>query len=219
MRRQHLCIFTIAFCLIISENSVHAASRRSSSLESNVKRLSDQFDLFNHEMTNADEEIDILKQKFSTLEEIVESLKRDVDSLKNDQNANLEVAKDRFQSKLNVTDGALKGFASDLKALKSHANEGTDTIQRQAKKISELENIVKSQDKKIDHLKSLLNTLLTTLDTDESSSDYTTYEVKFGDSLGLIAQKHGVKIKSIKQLNALTSDTIFTGQKLKIPKS
>ena len=50
---------------------------------------------------------------------------------------------------------------------------------------------------------------------------YDTYVVVKGDSLWAIAQKklgNGARYKEIKRLNWLTSDTIHTGQKLKIPK-
>ncbi|MDR3137240.1 MAG: LysM peptidoglycan-binding domain-containing protein [Coriobacteriales bacterium] len=50
---------------------------------------------------------------------------------------------------------------------------------------------------------------------------YHTYVVVKGDSLWAIAQKmlgNGARYKEIKALNGLASDTIFAGNKLKIPK-
>lgn len=43
------------------------------------------------------------------------------------------------------------------------------------------------------------------------------YEVKPGDNLSVIARRHGVSVAELKQLNGLTSDTIFVGQKLSVP--
>ncbi len=49
------------------------------------------------------------------------------------------------------------------------------------------------------------------------SGPTTAYVVKSGDSLSLIAHKHGVKVAAIREANGLKSDRIVVGQKLKIP--
>ena len=46
---------------------------------------------------------------------------------------------------------------------------------------------------------------------------YKEIEVKRGDNLSLIAQAAGVPISTLRQINNLKNDTIFVGQKLKIP--
>ncbi len=43
------------------------------------------------------------------------------------------------------------------------------------------------------------------------------YTVKAGDTLGAIAYSNGVNIRQLKELNALSSNTIRVGQKLKVP--
>lgn len=49
------------------------------------------------------------------------------------------------------------------------------------------------------------------------SENNATYTVQAGDSLWLIANKYGTTVTAIKEANKLTSDTIYTGQKLLIP--
>ena len=46
---------------------------------------------------------------------------------------------------------------------------------------------------------------------------YKEVEVKRGDNLSLIAQAVGVPVSTLRQINNLKNDTIFVGQKLKIP--
>lgn len=50
--------------------------------------------------------------------------------------------------------------------------------------------------------------------TDNAKTD--TYVIKSGDTLGKIASKFNVSVATLKSLNGLTSDLIFTGQKLKV---
>lgn len=53
------------------------------------------------------------------------------------------------------------------------------------------------------------------------NTNYFVYTVKKGDTLWILAQRYlgnGSKYKEIKSLNALNSDTIYSGQSLKIPK-
>jgi len=49
------------------------------------------------------------------------------------------------------------------------------------------------------------------------SGPSTAYVVKAGDSLSLIAHKHGVKTAALREANGLKSDKLSVGQKLKVP--
>jgi membrane-bound lytic murein transglycosylase D len=51
-----------------------------------------------------------------------------------------------------------------------------------------------------------------------STSDWSTYKVRAGDSLGLIATKNGCTVRELKSWNKLNSTTIHPGQRLRIRK-
>ncbi len=53
--------------------------------------------------------------------------------------------------------------------------------------------------------------------TVSNSGNTVFYTVKAGDVLGGIANRYGVKVKAIRQINHLKGDTIWVGQKLAIP--
>ena len=50
-----------------------------------------------------------------------------------------------------------------------------------------------------------------------ASGPVTTYVVKSGDSLSVIANKHGIKTAALREANGLKSDRLSVGQKLKVP--
>ncbi len=54
-------------------------------------------------------------------------------------------------------------------------------------------------------------------DSGVAQTQYKVYVVKEGDTLGLIARKHGITIAALKKANNLTADRIYVGQKLRIP--
>jgi len=91
-----------------------------------------------------------------------------------------------------------ESLLSDLKTLKNHLNATN-----------------KSLSADIQSLKTSFKSILAILEDAEGESS--TYTVQSGDSLGQIALNHKTDIKTLKQLNNLSTDTIRVGQKIKVP--
>ena len=165
----------------------------------------DSLSVLRHELSNLQEEMRVIQGKILNQEDIIEALKQDVDAAK----------KKSALGNQKLHDSTIKGFAQDLKELKKYANQHAE---HEEARIKDLEKTIQKQNENIEHLKVALNTLLDGFKgQDAENTSSTIYEVKSGDSLGLIAEKYHVSIKLIKDMNALKSDTIFKGQKLKIP--
>ena len=159
--------------------------------------------LMRHEMNNLKTELQILVEKIVNQEDIIESLKGEVELVrKKNQGAQQEAV--------------IKGLASDIKELKSSINQSTIASDE---RIKLLEKTIAKQNETIEHLRSALGSLVEGIKGSEPADKYTVYEVKLGDSLGVIAKRNKVSVKLIKELNQLKSEIIYKGQKLKIPES
>lgn len=107
-----------------------------------------------------------------------------------------------FEKRLLTLEKANDTLIADLKTLKSHLNETNTTLSKIDKQISS----------DIQSLKTSLHSMLALLQGEQKS-----YTVQAGDSLGQIALDHKTDTKTLKKLNNLSSDTIFSGQKLLLP--
>jgi LysM repeat protein len=99
----------------------------------------------------------------------------------------------------------------DLKKLKGQLQEVRTATAKYQKAIESMESLRED----IKTVKASLSSMLTLLQGETKGGIYT---VKPGDTLGEIAVKHHTDIKTVKQLNQITNDTIFPGQTLILPK-
>ncbi|CRX38911.1 LysM peptidoglycan-binding domain-containing protein [Estrella lausannensis] len=174
-----------------------------------------------HELSNLQTEINVINERLRTQEDVIEALKRDLESAKKKNNEEAKGKIGSLDQKFSSQDSTIKGFAQDLKELKNHSNHHATSYQDTQARLKDLEKIVQAQNDSIEHLRSALTALMDGLKSPEPESDgnYVTYQVKSGDSLGLIASKNKLSIKRLKEINNLKNDVIFTGQKLKVPAS
>lgn len=88
-----------------------------------------------------------------------------------------------------------------------------NTTTTKLKKLNHLNGLYIYVGQKLNVTGSTANQTATSHKTPNSSSTYT---VRSGDSLSIIATKHGISTHVLKSLNHLSSDVIFVGQTLKI---
>lgn len=174
---------------------------------------------FRHELYNLQAELTEIKERLRTQEDVIEALKRDLESAKKKNSEEAKGKIGNLDQKFSSQDNTIKGFAQDLKDLKNHSNQHATSYQDTQSRLKDLERIVQAQNESIDHLKSALTVMMDGLKGQDAESDgsYATYQVKSGDSLGLIASRNKISIKRLKEINNLKNDVIFTGQKLKVP--
>lgn len=157
-------------------------------------------------------DIELLHEKVEALQNAFSSYQ---DALQTGGGVDLEVTKERaaqLEKKVTALEKNTKSLSSDLTLLKDHINETSATLASCEKKLESLEKELSSD------IKALKNTLQTIAAYVEGvSSKSTTYIVQSGDTLEKIAHKHKTTIKELKELNQLTNDRIFSGQKLNIP--
>lgn len=160
-----------------------------------------------HEVDNHEAEIRMFEERINTQEIIVDSLRQ---QLMESNHKNQELVKGAsvgVEGKVTQFDSVISGITDDLHNLQEHSNESSRIISKYKINLEGLE-------KRMDQLQS---TLALVLDALEVEGTNTVYEVKSGDSLDKIARNSKTTVKRLKDLNQLSSDRIYTGQKLKLP--
>lgn len=155
-------------------------------------------------------EIELLHDQLNALQTSLESLKEDKALAKSGEDALEKEKGTALEKRVNVIEKSNKTLIGDLKTLKDHLNQSTETIAKCETKITALDQQLSAD---IKSLKSSLQSMLVLMQGGEKF-----HTVQPGDSLGKIAQDYKVSIKSLKELNQLTSDQIVVGQKLLLNK-
>lgn len=211
------------FALLLSSSAFAAYGRYNSQEDTNatLREVLVALNDLKHEVHNHEAEIRTYEEKFRNLEEILDSLRKQMseglqamrDSLKNHSSS--------IDAKLSNHETASKGLTANLQ---SHASDSAAALTDYKKRIIELEKTLDIQSRNIDNLQTALRSLTEVLQKDVPSSQTVSvkdegniYRVKPGDSLEKIARQNQTTIKKLKELNNLTKDQIIVGQKLRLP--
>lgn len=160
-----------------------------------------------HEIENHEAEIRMFEERLNTQEEIVDSLRQQVMDANHENRELVKGGVIQLEGDVSRLENSVKGMAEDLRQLQTHGNDTASLLNQHKRKIEEVEE-------KMGQLQATLQLVLDALQISEKEQ---VYEVVSGDSLEKIARKHNTTIQKIKELNKLSSDRIYIGQKLKMP--
>ncbi len=141
-----------------------------------------------------------------------------------DQNKSLAALEDRIKSVKESSEKLAKSEAkklssdwSSIKKEQEHLNKQIASLKQDYQSSSKINKQLQEEltqvRKDIANLSSAMHSLSGVL----SKSETSTYKVRKGDSLGIIASKHKITVENLKKVNNLKKDTIYVGQKLIIP--
>lgn len=178
-----------------------------------------------HEVNNHESEIRTFESQLNNQETILENLRQQLTESVNDHNQDNKARTVDMEAKLETLDNTVKGLITDMRQMKTQANESVTILGQYKQKMGELEKLIESQNQHMKNLENGLTSIVEVLQardtTDKVSSknfsDAKTYKVQSGDNLEKIARQKGVSVKALREANNLKQDRIVIGQTLKIP--
>lgn len=204
----------LTLMLILGAAVSYAAPR--GNLEQEVMEIRHALGTMRYEIDNRDAESAILQERLVTQEQTIEQMREDMALVKKEATVKQSQSLDKLDTNL----GSL---IVDIKQMRNHANDMSDSLAKAQTRIGQLEKTIESQNRNIANLQSAINNIMEAFNLKpantavaSSTNDGDGYRVKAGDSLEKIARKHNMTIRKLKDLNGLSNDTIRVGQKLRV---
>ncbi len=157
-------------------------------------------------------EIDILQEKITSLEKEITQVQEVAKAGGTSSQKLASSQMGSLETRLSELEKEQVGITSDLKLLKQHIEKNGIALSACQTKLGDFEKHLSAD---ITSLKKSIQSMVSLLQEEEEGVE--TYSVKPGDSLGKIALKHKIPVETLKKTNQLTTDTIFVGQKLRLP--
>lgn len=214
----------IACAFLLFVLPLNAAPRRYQDEDqaTSLREMRDTIDTLRHELENHETELRMFEERMGNQESSLGAFRQ---QLQDANQANKEIVKgntNSLEGKFTAIESTNKNLTTDLRQLKTHANESAEVLAQYKQKIGELEKSIAMQNQQIDSLKTALSSVMELLQVKEeigkpSEGGANNYRIKSGDSLEKIAKAHNTTVKVIKELNNLSSDRIVEGRVLKLP--
>lgn len=183
-----------------------------------LKQMQDNINTMRHGINNHESELHQFEEKFASMEEIVDGLRRQFNDLSKGHKDQLHATNASLGARIGDFEIISKGIVADLQQIKVHVNESTANLFQYQQQLIAFEKQMQIQNKNIENLQAAMKTLMELLQpSDETDAAGQIYQVKAGDSLERIANLNSTSVKALKELNSLSSDRIRIGQKLRLP--
>lgn len=154
-----------------------------------------------HQLHSQEVDINLFQERMQALEKEIRSCKQ-------------LPAEKILERRISSLERGQEALIKDLKNLKKLCNETGSNLALCQLNLQKLDTQLTSD---IQTLKASLSQMLALLQPQTPTESSNAYIVQLGDSLGKIAHDHKTDVKTLKKLNNLSSDTIYSGQKLLIP--
>ncbi len=213
---KKLLLSSLGFAVLCTGCSWQSPRADKHKMELTLHKIRTEIEDLKHDLNTSDIELHILEGKLIDQEDTLVSVKEMINTSQEGKIDELQKLISSLSHKISSLEEFQNQVLTDLKQLSGHANETTTALSQYKDKIGEMERNIGFQNKKFDEISSLKKSLSLLVKNLESNP--VKYTIKEGDSLQKISKNFSVTIDDIKQYNNLTTDKIFKGQELLIPK-
>lgn len=209
----------IVALLFLSFSNPLQAARKASGPDQKGWEIRQQMGQLEYLVETAENEMAQLRQQLETQQLTMEALRSEQLKLQQQSRESLRQQEERIDSKIASIERQEFGKNQEER-LQHYMQETAQAFTKYREKIDLLEQKLKSQE-------AILRSLVELLQAQEPSSfaalseehASALYEVKSGDTLEKIAKAHGTSVKTLLEINGLSSpNKIQVGKKLKLPK-
>lgn len=206
--------FGIFVCILGISSGLLAPPRMGGT---NTQKIQNAVNYLRHEQENMQVELRLLDGKVNTCESVAQQMRQELEDFRLHHKKAVTSSVTSCESKLDTLQKKQQALISDMRDLKTFANELSASVTQSRRKLKEFEELIEGQNRNIAHLEAAFQSFAKALELGDPSSELA-YKVRPGDTLEKIARAHGVTIQAIKQSNSLSGDLIRVGQTLQIPR-
>lgn len=167
-----------------------------------------------YHMSRLEVELEIIEGKADSLISSTRQLRQDMAKLNKNEKEFYQTTWVQYEAKLKELMSFETSLKDDLESYKEKAGTILSTLSHLKSKIDDNENALLKQSQEILHLQNSLTSLLDIVNESDQGSMF--YVVQSGDTLEKIAGEHRVSVEDLRQMNALSSNLIVVGQKLRL---